>query len=62
MKPIPILLFGKEFWTRVVNFDALAEEGVISPRDLDLITWVETAEEAWAAVESFYADSPLPHC
>ncbi|MCE7795930.1 LOG family protein [Sphingobium sufflavum] len=62
MKPLPILLFGKEFWTRVVNFDALAEEGVISPRDLDLITWVETAEEAWAAVDAFYADSPLPTC
>ncbi len=62
MKPIPILLFGKDFWTRVVNFEALAEEGVISPRDLDLITWVETAEDAWAAVEAFYADDPLPAC
>ncbi|HEX7853044.1 MAG TPA: LOG family protein [Sphingobium sp.] len=62
MKPIPILLFGREFWTRVVNFQALAEEGVISPRDLDLITWVETAEDAWAAVDAFYADSPLPTC
>lgn len=61
MKPIPILLFGRDFWTRVVNFEALAEEGVISPRDLDLITWVETAEEAWAAVEAFYADD-VPGC
>lgn len=61
MKPIPILLFGRDFWTRVVNFQALAEEGVISPRDLDLITWVETAEEAWAAVEAFYADD-VPGC
>jgi uncharacterized protein (TIGR00730 family) len=62
MKPIPILLFGKDFWTRVVNFDALAEEGVISPRDLDLINWVETAEEAWAIVEAFYADTDTPPC
>ena len=62
MKPIPILLFGKDFWTRVVNFDALAEEGVISPRDLELFKWVETAEEAWAAVEHFYADSEAPGC
>lgn len=62
MKPIPVLLFGREFWTRVVDFEGLAEEGVISPRDLDLITWVETAEEAWAAVEAFYADSELPTC
>jgi len=62
MKPIPILVFGKDFWTRVINFDALAEEGVISPRDLDLITWVETAEDAWAAVEAFYKDTDTPAC
>jgi uncharacterized protein (TIGR00730 family) len=62
MKPIPILVFGKDFWTRVVNFDVLAEEGVISPRDLDLINWVETAEEAWAVVEKFYADTDTPGC
>jgi len=59
MKRIPILLFGRDFWNRVINFDALAEEGVISPLDLDLIDWVETAEEGWAVVERFYADSGL---
>jgi uncharacterized protein (TIGR00730 family) len=62
MKPIPILLFGREFWTRVVNFEALAEEGVISPHDLDMISWVETAEEAWAVVEDFYRDAETPAC
>jgi uncharacterized protein (TIGR00730 family) len=60
MKPIPILLFGKAFWTRVVNFDALAEEGVISPADLNLFTWVETAEEGWEAVRAFYNDGDTP--
>jgi hypothetical protein len=54
MKPMPIILFGKEFWTRVVDFEALAEEGVISKSDLDLFTWVETAEEAWACIADFY--------
>ena len=49
MKPIPILLFGKEFWTRVIDFEALAEEGVITPADLELFRWCETAEEAWGA-------------
>jgi len=62
MKPIPILVFGRDFWTRVVNFEALAEEGVISPRDLDLINWVETADEAWRVVEHFYADAAEPGC
>ena len=54
MKPIPVLLFGKEFWTRVIDFGALAREGVISPSDLELITWCETAEEAWGHISAFY--------
>lgn len=54
MKPIPVLLFGREFWERVINFEALAEEGVINRRDLDLITWCETAEDAWDEIQRFY--------
>ncbi|MXO63958.1 LOG family protein [Qipengyuania oceanensis] len=54
MKPIPILLFGKDFWTRVIDFEAFAEEGTISKEDLDLFTWCETAEEAWAEISKFY--------
>lgn len=55
MKPIPILLFGKDFWSRIINFDAMAEEGVINPNDTDLFHWVETAEEAWAKIVEFYS-------
>jgi predicted Rossmann-fold nucleotide-binding protein len=54
MKPIPILLFGGDFWSRVVNFEALAEEGVINPEDLNLFTPVETAEEGWEVIRRFY--------
>ncbi len=54
MKPIPILLFGAEFWNKVINFQALAEEGVINHEDLKLFQWVETAEEAWAKIAEFY--------
>ena len=54
MKRIPVVLFGKEFWTRVIDFGALAREGVISPVDLELISWCETAEEAWACIRQFY--------
>ncbi len=50
MAPLPILLFGRDFWSRVVNFEALAEEGVISPDDLKLFRFVETADEAWRIV------------
>ncbi|KPF90400.1 lysine decarboxylase [Novosphingobium sp. AAP83] len=54
MKPIPILLFGGDYWNRVINFEALAEEGVINYEDLELFTPVETAEEAWAHIVKFY--------
>lgn len=56
MKPIPVLLFGEEFWNKVVDFEALADEGVISPEDLNLFHFVETAEDAWEIVEAFYKD------
>ena len=60
VRPLPVLLFGREFWTRVIDFDALAEEGVISKADLDLITWCETAAEAWDAVCRYYEDIAAP--
>jgi len=52
---LPILLFGRDFWGKVVNFEALADEGVIARRDLDLFHIVETAEEGWAIVSAHYA-------
>ena len=57
VKPIPVLLYGREFWERVVNFPALVEEGVISARDLNLFTYVETAEEGWEIVRAHYSES-----
>ena len=54
IKKMPILLFGREFWNRVVNFEELMLEGVISPRDLELFQFVETADEAWNAICDFY--------
>jgi hypothetical protein len=54
VKKMPIIFFGREFWNRVVNFEALVEEGVVSPADLDLFTFCETAEEAWECVCRYY--------
>ncbi len=59
VKPIPILFFGREFWNRVVNFEALVEEGVISPADLDLFTFCDTAQEAWEHVGRFYGGEDM---
>jgi uncharacterized protein (TIGR00730 family) len=58
IKPLPIVLFGRVFWERMVNFKALAEEGVINEKDLALFTFVETAEEAWAVVQDWYDGDP----
>ena len=50
IKPIPIVLFGREFWERFLRFDILVEEGTISPEDLSLFQYVETAEAAWEII------------
>jgi hypothetical protein len=51
IKPIPVLLFDREYWERVIDFTALVEEGVIAPDDLDIFSYVETAEEAWQLLQ-----------
>ncbi len=43
----PILLFGREFWSRLIDFDLLVETGMIAADDIHLFHFVETAEEAW---------------
>jgi len=53
MAQVPFLLFGRAFWDKVVNFAALAEAGVIAPRDLDLFRFVETAEQALEAIDTW---------
>ena len=50
VKAIPIILFGGEFWQRIIQFETLVEEGTISPKDLELFQYVETAEEAWEEI------------
>ena len=50
----PILLFGRTFWTKLLNFDHLVSTGMISPDDLALFTFVETADEAWRVLSEHY--------
>ena len=51
MQAIPIILFGREYWERVIDFQFLADEGTIADEDLDLLSFAETAAEAWALIE-----------
>jgi uncharacterized protein (TIGR00730 family) len=54
MQRIPLLLFGIEFWNKIIDFEALAEAGTISPDDPDLFTVVDSAEEGWDVVRRHY--------
>jgi len=53
-KPVPIVLFGTDYWKRLINMDVLVEEGVISAQDLDLFTYVDDADAAWEVIRTFY--------
>jgi len=53
MKRVPFLLFGREFWEKIINWDALCDAGTISPDDLDLFKFVETADEAVRLIDSW---------
>ncbi|AYC99464.1 LOG family protein [Neorhizobium sp. NCHU2750] len=55
MKRIPLILFAEKFWRSIINFEALAEFGTIAPEDIELINFVETADQAWKVVRDFYA-------
>ncbi len=57
----PILLFGRDFWTRLINFEWLVETGMISPGDVDLFKFVETADEAWDILSAEYGFSDMPN-
>lgn len=52
MTPVPFLLFGEQFWRRIINWEGLAEAGTVSAEDLDLFQFVETAQEAMAIIEA----------
>lgn len=51
---VPVILYDKAFWQKLINFDMLSEEGLISPQDLELIQYVDTPEQAWEIIYDFY--------
>ena len=53
-RPLPIVLLGREYWSRLLHLDMLVEEGAIAPEDLDLYKVVDTPEEAWEVIRTFY--------
>ncbi|AOS78996.1 MULTISPECIES: LOG family protein [Hydrogenophaga] len=53
-KPVPILLYGSDYWKRLINLEVLVEEGTISPEDLQLFQYVDDPKVAWEAIVKFY--------
>ncbi len=53
-KPVPIVLFGTEYWKRLIHFDVLVEEGMISPEDVNLFVFVDDPQAAWDHIMRFY--------
>lgn len=53
-KPVPIVLFGTDYWKRLFNTDVMVEEGVIAAQDLDLFTYVDDPQAGWNVIQKFY--------
>ena len=53
-KPVPIVLFGSDYWKRLINFDVMVEEGTISKEDLALFTYTDDPQVAWHTIKTFY--------
>jgi len=55
-KPVPIILFGTEYWKRLFNPHMLVEEGAINEEDLELFKYVDDINEAWQIIKDFWAN------
>jgi uncharacterized protein (TIGR00730 family) len=58
MQPVPIILFGREYWSRVIDFQFLADSGVVADEHLDLFSYADTPEDAWQQILDFHATKP----
>jgi uncharacterized protein (TIGR00730 family) len=54
MQEIPIVIFGRKYWEKVIDFQFLADQGSIDDQDLDLFRYAETAEQAWEMIQGFH--------
>ena len=55
IQPMPVILFGRDFWEQLINWDLFVEKGLICEDDLDLFRFVETPEEAWVYIKNFWS-------
>lgn len=58
--PMPIVLFGRDYWRRIVDFNALVEDGMIAAEDLALFAFADDPEEGWEAMLRHGLTAPRP--
>jgi len=56
-KSIPIILFGKSYWEKVINFQYLSDMGLIGENDLSIFQYADRADEAWKLIKNFQNSS-----
>jgi uncharacterized protein (TIGR00730 family) len=60
MQDIPIILYGRDYWKQVVDFQFLADEGVIADAHLELMSYADTPQQAWEMIAKFHGNHRLP--
>lgn len=55
IKRMPVVLFCRDFWEHLINWQHLVDEGVISPEDLDLFRFCDTAQEGWDFIRNYWS-------
>ena len=54
MQQIPVILYSRKYWESIINFQQMADEGVIDDEDIKLVNYAETPQEAWNIIASFH--------
>jgi len=57
---IPVVLIGKSYWEKAINFEFLKDEGVIAPQDMNIFKFADNAEEAWKYILSWHKEQGNP--
>ncbi len=60
VRKLPIILFGEKYWKKILNLQALVDEGTIDEEDLELFVYTDTAQEAWEYIKYYYKTSHDP--
>ncbi len=58
--PVPVIFIGRGYWEKLIDFEMLADEGVIDPEDHELFWFAQTAQEAWDGLQAWHKANKTP--